>query len=110
MAEGEVPVGAVVVSEGRIIGEGWNCPISTHDPSAHAEIVALRDAALRIGNYRLAESTLYVTLEPCPCAPGRLCMRESNVWCMVQLTLKVVRPVVYSIYCPVTTGSIIGSR
>jgi tRNA(adenine34) deaminase len=72
MAEGEVPVGAVVVSEGRIIGEGWNCPIGTHDPSAHAEIVALRDAAVRVGNYRLSESTLYVTLEPCPMCAGAI--------------------------------------
>jgi tRNA(adenine34) deaminase len=72
MAEGEVPVGAVVVSEGRIIGEGWNRPIGTHDPTAHAEIVALRDAAVRIGNYRLAESTLYVTLEPCPMCAGAI--------------------------------------
>ncbi|MGD8909721.1 MAG: tRNA adenosine(34) deaminase TadA [Chromatiales bacterium] len=72
MAEGEVPVGAVVVSEGRIIGEGWNCPIGTHDPSAHAEIIALRDAAVKIGNYRLDQSTLYVTLEPCPMCAGAI--------------------------------------
>jgi tRNA(adenine34) deaminase len=72
MAEGEVPVGAVVVSQGRIIGEGWNRPIGTHDPTAHAEIVALRDAAARLGNYRLSESTLYVTLEPCPMCAGAI--------------------------------------
>lgn len=72
MAEGEVPVGAVVVSEGRIVGEGWNRPISTNDPTAHAEIVALRDAAVRLGNYRLSESTLYVTLEPCPMCAGAI--------------------------------------
>ena len=72
MAEGEVPVGAVVVSEGRIVGEGWNRPISTHDPTAHAEIVALRDAAVRLGNYRLSDSSLYVTLEPCPMCAGAI--------------------------------------
>ena len=72
MAEGEVPVGAVVVSEGRIVGEGWNRPISTNDPTAHAEIVALRDAANRLGNYRLSDSTLYVTLEPCPMCAGAI--------------------------------------
>jgi tRNA(adenine34) deaminase len=69
---GEVPVGALLVHEGRIIGEGWNRPIGAHDPSAHAEIVALRDAALRIGNYRLTGSTLYVTLEPCVMCAGAI--------------------------------------
>jgi tRNA(adenine34) deaminase len=69
---GEVPVGAVVVREGRIIGEGWNRPIGHHDPSAHAEIVALRDAAQNLGNYRLAGSTLYVTLEPCVMCAGAI--------------------------------------
>jgi tRNA(adenine34) deaminase len=72
MEDGEVPVGAVVVSEGRIVGEGWNCPISTHDPTAHAEIVALRDAAVRLDNYRLNKSTLFVTLEPCPMCAGAI--------------------------------------
>jgi len=72
MAEGEVPVGAVVVSEGRIVGEGWNRPIGTRDPTAHAEIMALRDAGIRLGNYRLSESTLYVTLEPCPMCAGAI--------------------------------------
>jgi tRNA(adenine34) deaminase len=69
---GEVPVGAVVVREGRIIGEGWNRPIGQHDPSAHAEIVALRDAAQKLGNYRLSGSTLYVTLEPCVMCAGAI--------------------------------------
>ena len=64
-AAGEVPVGAVVVHGGRIVGRGHNQPISTHDPTAHAEIVALRDAARAIGNYRLAGAILYVTVEPC---------------------------------------------
>lgn len=62
---GEVPVGAVVVRDGAIVGEGFNCPLSTQDPTAHAEVVALRDAAQRLGNYRLDGCTLYVTLEPC---------------------------------------------
>ena len=65
-SEGEVPVGAVIVQDREIIGEGWNRPISTNDPTAHAEIVALRAAGERIGNYRLPGSTIYVTLEPCP--------------------------------------------
>lgn len=62
---GEVPVGAVIVHDEAIIGTGWNRPISTHDPSAHAEIVALREAAAHLKNYRLTDTTLYVTLEPC---------------------------------------------
>jgi tRNA(adenine34) deaminase len=65
-AEGEVPVGAVVVREGAVVGEGWNRPIATHDPTAHAEILALRAAAAAAGDYRLGGATLYVTLEPCP--------------------------------------------
>ena len=67
---GEVPVGAVLVLEGEIIGAGFNCPISTHDPSAHAEMVAIRAAAGHVGNYRLPGSTLYVTLEPCSMCAG----------------------------------------
>jgi tRNA(adenine34) deaminase len=63
--EGEVPVGAVVVVGGEVVGEGWNRPIAANDPTAHAEIVALRAAALRQKNYRLDSATLYVTLEPC---------------------------------------------
>lgn len=70
--QGEVPVGAVVVRDGEIIGEGWNSPISRHDPSAHAEIQALRDAGQRVGNYRLPEATLYVTLEPCVMCAGAI--------------------------------------
>ncbi|HEY6281347.1 MAG TPA: tRNA adenosine(34) deaminase TadA [Burkholderiales bacterium] len=68
----EVPVGAVVVSNGEIIGRGFNAPISKNDPSAHAEIQALRDAAAQIGNYRLSDCTLYVTLEPCPMCAGAI--------------------------------------
>src|ERR1700693_4580321 len=70
--EGEVPVGAVVVSDGRIIGRGYNAPISSHDPSAHAEIQALRAAALALRNYRLNGCTLYVTLEPCAMCAGAI--------------------------------------
>jgi tRNA(adenine34) deaminase len=71
-SQGEVPVGAVVVLDGKIIGEGWNQPIGLQDPTAHAEIVALRDAALKVGNYRLPQTTLYVTLEPCPMCAGAI--------------------------------------
>ena len=70
--QGEVPVGAVLVKQGRVVGEGWNQPIGGLDPTAHAEIVALRDAAAREGNYRLPGSTLYVTLEPCPMCAGAI--------------------------------------
>ncbi|MGH1461477.1 MAG: tRNA adenosine(34) deaminase TadA [Neptuniibacter sp.] len=69
---GEVPVGAVVVLNGEIIGEGWNHPISGHDPTAHAEIMALRDAASRVGNYRLVDADLYVTIEPCTMCAGAI--------------------------------------
>lgn len=71
-SQGEVPVGAVLVHEDRIVGEGWNQPIGLQDPTAHAEIVALRDAASRLGNYRLPDTTLYVTLEPCPMCAGAI--------------------------------------
>ena len=70
--EGEVPVGAVVVRDGTLLGEGWNQVISTQDPSGHAEIVALRDAAAVVGNYRLPGVTLYVTLEPCTMCAGAM--------------------------------------
>jgi tRNA(adenine34) deaminase len=69
---GEVPVGAVIVLEGRIIGAGFNQPIAAHDPTAHAEVVALRDAARRVGNYRLTGATLYVTVEPCMMCVGAM--------------------------------------
>ena len=71
-AAGEVPVGAVVVKEGEIVGRGFNAPISRHDPSAHAEIMALRDAATNLGNYRLVGCSLYVTLEPCAMCMGAI--------------------------------------
>ena len=67
---GEVPVGAVLVQDGEVIGRGFNCPISTSDPSAHAEMVAIRAAAQSVQNYRLPGSTLYVTLEPCSMCAG----------------------------------------
>jgi len=69
---GEVPVGAVVVLDDAIVGEGFNRPIAAHDPTAHAEIVALRDGARRIRNYRLTGATLYVTIEPCQMCVGAL--------------------------------------
>ena len=71
-AAGEVPVGAVVVSAGEIIGRGYNQPISACDPSAHAEIIALRDAAQRRQNYRLVDCDLYVTIEPCAMCAGAM--------------------------------------
>ena len=70
--EGEVPVGAVLILNGELVAEGWNQPVSTHDPTAHAEIVALRAAGARMGNYRLPGSTLYVTLEPCVMCVGAI--------------------------------------
>lgn len=69
---GEVPVGAVVVVSGEVVGEGHNQPIGSHDPTAHAEIVAMRDAARRLGNYRLTGATLYVTVEPCMMCVGAM--------------------------------------
>ena len=75
---GEVPVGAVVVKDERIIGEGWNQPVGTHDPSAHAEMVALRAAGANVMNYRLTDVTLYVTLEPCVMCTGALVHARVN--------------------------------
>ncbi|MBI3478757.1 MAG: tRNA adenosine(34) deaminase TadA [Nitrosomonadales bacterium] len=69
---GEVPVGAIVVKDGEIVGRGFNAPISRHDPSAHAEMLALRDAAQNIGNYRLVGCELFVTLEPCLMCAGAI--------------------------------------
>ncbi len=71
-ATGEVPVGAVIVQDDQIIGEGANAPIAGHDPTAHAEIQALRAAGQAVQNYRLTASTLYVTMEPCPMCAGAL--------------------------------------
>jgi len=69
---GEVPVGAVIVLDGKIIGKGWNQPITANDPTAHAEIVALRDAARAVSNYRLVGADMYVTLEPCSMCAGAI--------------------------------------
>jgi len=71
-AAGEVPVGAVLVRDGQVVARGWNRPISTSDPTAHAEIVALREAAARLGNYRLPGCELYVALEPCAMCVGAM--------------------------------------
>jgi tRNA(adenine34) deaminase len=70
--EGEVPVGAIVVSGGKIIGRGWNRNIGQHDPSAHAEIMAMREAGITLGNHRLTACTLYATLEPCMMCAGAM--------------------------------------
>jgi tRNA(adenine34) deaminase len=70
--QGEVPVGAVIVLEDKLIGEGWNQPISSHDSTAHAEIMALRNAGAKRGNYRLANATMYVTIEPCAMCFGAM--------------------------------------
>lgn len=70
--EGEVPVGCVVVMDGRVVGEGWNRPIAAADPTAHAEIQAMRAAAASLGNYRLSGASLYVTLEPCEMCLGAM--------------------------------------
>ena len=79
-AVGEVPIGAVVAKDGAVVGRGYNRPVSGNDPTAHAEVVALRDAAERIGNYRLGECALYVTLEPCAmCAGAIMHARVSRV-------------------------------
>src|SRR5262245_25031318 len=69
---GEVPVGAIVVVDGELVAEGFNQPISTNDPTAHAEIVAMRRAAAELGNYRLSGATLYVTIEPCQMCVGAM--------------------------------------
>jgi tRNA(adenine34) deaminase len=70
--QGEVPVGAVLVKDNQVVGEGYNAPIATHDPSAHAEIQAIRAAASALGNYRLLNTTLYVTVEPCVMCAGAI--------------------------------------
>lgn len=70
--EGEVPVGAVIVKDGKLIAEGWNQPIDKHDATAHAEIMAIRAAGIALNNYRLPDTTLYVTLEPCTMCAGAI--------------------------------------
>ena len=71
-AEGEVPVGALIVRRGELIAEGWNQPVMSHDPTAHAEVMALRAAGIAENNYRLLDTTLYVTLEPCVMCAGAI--------------------------------------
>ena len=71
-AQGEIPVGAVIVRDDEVIGEGWNQSITLNDPTAHAEVMALRDAGKQVSNYRVIDATLYVTLEPCPMCAGAL--------------------------------------
>jgi len=70
--EDEVPVGAIIVKDNQIISEGWNQPIQAHDPSAHAEITAIRKAGQKLNNYRLIDTTMYVTLEPCSMCVGAM--------------------------------------
>ncbi|TAK62653.1 tRNA adenosine(34) deaminase TadA [Methylobacter sp.] len=70
--QGEVPVGAIIVKDDQCIAEGWNIPITSHDPTAHAEVVALRGAGIHVANYRLNDATLYVTLEPCVMCIGAM--------------------------------------
>lgn len=70
--QGEVPVGAIAVRDNQCIAEGWNIPITSHDPTAHAEVVALRSAGVHVANYRLNDVTLYVTLEPCVMCIGAM--------------------------------------
>jgi len=91
---GEVPVGAVVVLNGEVVGRGFNKPITSLDPSAHAEVVALRDAAKNIGNYRLYGATLYVTVEPCAMCAG--CLVHSRVDRLVYATTEPKSGVVES--------------
>ncbi|MCR3755949.1 MAG: tRNA adenosine(34) deaminase [Sodalis sp. Psp] len=79
--EGEVPIGAVLVINDEILGEGWNCSIGRHDPTAHAEIMALRQGGQRASNYRLLNAALYVTLEPCVMCVGA--MIHSRISCLV---------------------------
>jgi len=76
--EGEVPVGAVVVKEGKIVGRGWNRNIGLHDPSAHAEVMAMREAGVTLGNHRLTACTLYATLEPCSMCAGAMIHARLN--------------------------------
>jgi len=96
MEEDEVPVGAIVVVDGKTIGSGWNRGIQSHDPTAHAEIVALRMAATSISNYRIPESTVYVTLEPCFMCFGA--MLESRVRRLVFASREPRRGVTGSLY------------
>lgn len=90
---GEVPVGAIIVKDNKILAEGANCPITNHDPTAHAEIIALRRAAKSCQNYRLPETTLYVTLEPC-------------IMCMGAIIHARVQRLVFGAYDPKTGAAV----
>lgn len=103
-AAGEVPVGAVVVHRGRVVGEGVNAPIGSHDPSAHAEMVALRAAAQALSNYRLEDCELFVTLEPCAMCVGAILHARLKGWCSLHQIPRPARPARSSI-CWVTSGS-----
>lgn len=94
-AHGEVPVGAVLVRDGEILAEGMNCPIATHDPTAHAEMQALRAGGVALANYRLTGTTLYVTLEPC-------------VMCAAAIAQARIRRLVFGAWDPLAGG--VGSR
>jgi tRNA(adenine34) deaminase len=76
--QGEVPIGAVIVKDDQCIAEGWNMPIANHDPTAHAEIIAVRRAGIALENYRLCDATLYVTLEPCVMCMGAISHARIN--------------------------------
>ena len=89
--EGEVPVGAVLVSEGRVLARAHNRPIHLHDPSAHAEILALRRAAKKLGNYRLEGCDLYVTIEPCAMCAGAIVQARLRGWCSARATPRPAR-------------------
>ena len=96
-ARGEVPVGAVVVKDGAIIGRGGNAPIARSDPTAHAEIAALREAGRVLGNYRLPGCDLYATIEPCAMCAGPSCTRGSGASCSGRATRRPARADRYSI-------------
>ena len=101
----EVPVGAVVVVEDKVIAKGFNRTIVDCDPTAHAEMVAIRQAAKTINNHRLNQATVFVTLEPCAMSWGPYCRHASNDWFMVPVTLKPVQPAASWIY-PIYLNSI----
>ena len=88
---GEVPVGAVVIYEGRVVGRGWNRNLTDCDPTAHAEILALREAGRNLGNHRLADCELFATIEPCAmCAGAAWCMPGSGAWSTAPTTRRRV--------------------
>jgi len=95
---GEVPVGAVLVKDGEVISAGFNCSIGLHDPSAHAEIQCLRQAGKVLENYRLLDTTLYVTLEPCAMCAGAMVILGLSGWYMVPEMRRVALQVLCSIY------------